>query len=192
LNADLHSRQETEGILNNLFAVAPLRFSLSNGLTVLYRQDASLPLLSCQLWVRSGSIHEGPHTGAGLSHFLEHMVFKATDRREPGRISQDVTDIGASINAYTAFDRTVYFIDGPSENAETALDILEDLVKLERQHKPDLIFLPSSFDVHQDHKVIFEEVRRAFKKSSILGYEFMRNNFKYDSSTIIILEERHI
>ncbi len=71
-------------------------------------------------------------------------------------------------------------------------EILEDLVKLERQHKPDLVFLPSSFDVHQDHKVIFEEGRRAFKKSSILGYEFMWNNFKFDSSTFIVLEERHI
>lgn len=71
-------------------------------------------------------------------------------------------------------------------------DILEELVKLEREHKPDLVFLPSSFDVHQDHRVIFEEGRRAFKKSSILGYEFMWNNFKFDSSTFITLEERHI
>lgn len=71
-------------------------------------------------------------------------------------------------------------------------DILENLVQLEREHKPDLVFLPSSFDVHQDHRVIFEEGRRAFKKSSILGYEFMWNNFKFDSSTFIVLEERHI
>ena len=71
-------------------------------------------------------------------------------------------------------------------------EILEDLVKLERAHKPDLVFLPSSFDVHQDHKVIFEEGRRAFKKSSILGYEFPWNNFGFDSSTFITLEERHI
>jgi len=71
-------------------------------------------------------------------------------------------------------------------------EILEDLVALERKYKPDLVFLPSSFDVHQDHKVIFEEGRRAFKKASILGYEFPWNNFGFDSSTFIVLEERHI
>ncbi|MCF8364470.1 MAG: PIG-L family deacetylase [Bacteroidales bacterium] len=71
-------------------------------------------------------------------------------------------------------------------------EILEDLVKLERTFKPDLVFLPSSFDVHQDHKVIFEEGRRAFKKTSILGYEFPWNNFEFDSTTFIVLEEAHI
>lgn len=71
-------------------------------------------------------------------------------------------------------------------------EILEDLVKLERTIKPDLVFLPSSFDVHQDHKVIFEEGRRAFKKTSILGYEFPWNNFEFDSTTFIVMDEKHI
>lgn len=70
--------------------------------------------------------------------------------------------------------------------------ILEDLVKLNNEYNPDLVFTPSSFDVHQDHTVIFEEGRRAFKRSSILGYEFMWNNFEFNTSTFINLDERHI
>ncbi|MFW5983303.1 MAG: PIG-L deacetylase family protein [bacterium] len=70
--------------------------------------------------------------------------------------------------------------------------ILEEMVLLNKQIKPDLVFMPSSFDVHQDHKVIFEEGRRAFKKCSLLGYEFMWNNFAFNSNCSIAVEERHI
>jgi LmbE family N-acetylglucosaminyl deacetylase len=70
--------------------------------------------------------------------------------------------------------------------------ILEDLVELNKQIQPDLVFAPSSFDVHQDHKTIFEETRRAFRNCSIFGYEFIWNNFSFGSSSFILLEERHI
>ena len=70
--------------------------------------------------------------------------------------------------------------------------ILEEMVKLNREINPDLVFIPSSFDVHQDHKTIFEEGRRAFKKCSLLGYEFMWNNFAFSSNCSIVVEERHI
>ncbi|MGD8778941.1 MAG: PIG-L deacetylase family protein [Ignavibacteria bacterium] len=71
-------------------------------------------------------------------------------------------------------------------------EILEDLVKLNKQIKPDLIFSPSSFDVHQDHSTIFEEARRAFKNSSILGYEFMWNNFSFGSTLFSVVKEDEI
>ncbi|MBU8893916.1 MAG: PIG-L family deacetylase [Bacteroidales bacterium] len=71
-------------------------------------------------------------------------------------------------------------------------EILEELVKLNRKIKPDLVFMPSSFDIHQDHKTIFEEGRRAFKNSSILGYEFMWNNFSFNSACTIVVNEDHI
>ena len=51
---------------------------LSNGLTVILDADSSAPVISTQAWVATGSIHEGRHLGAGLSHLLEHMVFKGT------------------------------------------------------------------------------------------------------------------
>lgn len=71
-------------------------------------------------------------------------------------------------------------------------EILEELVKLNKELNPDLVFMPSSFDIHQDHKTIFEEGRRAFKNSSILGYEFMWNNFSFNSTCSIVVNENHI
>lgn len=71
-------------------------------------------------------------------------------------------------------------------------EILEDLIVLRKEIKPDLVFMPSSFDVHQDHSVIFQEGRRAFKNVSILGYEFVWNNFSFDSGAFSVVEERHL
>jgi len=104
------------------------RYHLENGLTVLLRPDRSLALCSAQVWVKSGSIHEEGSLGSGLSHFLEHMLFKGTEKREGREISECVQEAGGYINAYTTFDRTVYYIDIPSENVELALDVLSDSV----------------------------------------------------------------
>jgi N-acetylglucosamine malate deacetylase 1 len=71
-------------------------------------------------------------------------------------------------------------------------EILEDLILLKKEIQPDLVFMPSSFDVHQDHTAIFQEGRRAFKNVSILGYEFMWNNFSFSSTAIVNLELKHI
>jgi len=71
-------------------------------------------------------------------------------------------------------------------------EILEDLVAIRKELKPDLVFLPSSFDIHQDHATIFQEGRRAFKNESILGYEFMWNNFSFDSTCFITVNKQHI
>ena len=70
--------------------------------------------------------------------------------------------------------------------------ILEDMVALNRELKPELVFTPSSFDVHQDHKTIYEEGRRAFKNTSILGYEFMWNNFAFDSRLLSVISDQDI
>src|ERR1700722_1994518 len=94
------------------------RTVLQNGLTLLVKPDRSAALASVQVWVRTGSIHEGGQLGAGLSHFLEHMLFKGTERRSGRDISATVQSNGGYINAYTTFDRTVYYIDVPTEGAE--------------------------------------------------------------------------
>jgi zinc protease len=104
------------------------RSVLANGLTLLVKPDSSAALASVQVWVRTGSIHEGAQLGAGLSHYLEHMLFKGTERRAGREISATVQANGGYINAYTTFDRTVYYIDLPSENLEVAVDILADAV----------------------------------------------------------------
>jgi zinc protease len=104
------------------------RTILPNGLTLLVKPDRSAALASVQVWVRTGSIHEGTKLGAGLSHYLEHMLFKGTTRRSGREISATVQANGGYINAYTTFDRTVYYIDLPSEHLEVAVDVLADAV----------------------------------------------------------------
>lgn len=100
--------------------------TLPNGLTVLIAEDHSAPVASVQAWCATGSIHEGKWLGAGLSHILEHMLFKGTEKRKAGEIARAIQDQGGYINAYTSFDRTVYWIDVPSSGVSEALDILSD------------------------------------------------------------------
>src|ERR1043165_3261690 len=104
------------------------RVVLPNGLTLIMKRDASAALASVQVWVKTGSIHENTHLGAGLSHFLEHMLFKGTERRSGRDITATVQAHGGYINAYTTFDRTVYYIDLPSEHTGVAIDLLADAV----------------------------------------------------------------
>jgi len=81
------------------------RLVLPNGLVVLLKPDRSAALASVQVWVRTGSIHEGGKLGAGLSHFLEHMLFKGTERRAARDISAEVQSHGGYINACPASTR---------------------------------------------------------------------------------------
>jgi zinc protease len=104
------------------------RIVLANGLTLILKPDRSAALASVQVWVKTGSIHEGANLGAGLSHYLEHMLFKGTTRRAGREISAAVQAHGGYINAYTTFDRTVYYIDLPSEHTAIAIDLLADAV----------------------------------------------------------------
>ncbi len=104
------------------------RTVLPNGLTLILKPDRSAALASVQVWVKTGSIHEDAHLGAGLSHYLEHMLFKGTTRRAGREISATVQAHGGYINAYTTFDRTVYYIDLPSEHTAVAVDLLADAV----------------------------------------------------------------
>ncbi len=91
--------------------------TLENGLTIIVREDHSAPVVSAQAWCVAGSIHEGHWLGAGLSHVLEHMLFKGTTTRPGSRIDQEVQEAGGYMNAYTSFDRTVYHIDVPNTGA---------------------------------------------------------------------------
>ena len=103
--------------------------TLSNGLQVILREDHSAPVTNVQAWCRAGSIDEGAWLGAGLSHVLEHMLFKGTTTRGSGRIDQEVQAAGGYMNAYTSFDRTVYWINVPNTGTRVAVDILCDILQ---------------------------------------------------------------
>ena len=128
MSTDLKSKEEFAPSLEEFFDEPVERYALPNGLIVLLKEDHSSKLASTQVWVKAGSICEGGNLGAGLSHFLEHMLFKGTAKRPGSQISRDVQGAGGYLNAYTTFDRTVYYIDLPSESIDLALDVLGDAV----------------------------------------------------------------
>jgi len=102
------------------------KWVLPNGLTIIVQEDRSAPVASVQAWCATGSIDEDAHLGAGLSHILEHMLFKGTKTRSTNEIAQKIQDVGGYINAYTSFDRTVFWIDVPKDGVATALGVLGD------------------------------------------------------------------
>lgn len=71
-------------------------------------------------------------------------------------------------------------------------DILEDLIKLRNNNHFDLILMPSLNDIHQDHLTVSQEGLRAFKTSSILGYELIWNNLTFNTTCFVRLEEHHL
>jgi zinc protease len=102
--------------------------TLPNGLTLILDPDTTAPVVSAQIWVATGSMHEDQHLGAGISHFLEHMVFKGTRDYDGDTLADAVQAAGGHWNAYTSFDRTVYYIDGPSASLPVFLKTLTGLV----------------------------------------------------------------
>src|SRR5947209_13781122 len=102
------------------------KWVLPDGLTLIVKEDRSAPVASVQAWCATGSIYEDDKLGAGLSHILEHMLFKGTKTQKANDIAQKIQDVGGYINAYTSFDRTVFWIDVPKDGVTTALAVLSD------------------------------------------------------------------
>lgn len=89
--------------------------------------------------------------------------------------------------------KNIYMFDFPVRHfPRYRQEILEELVKIKNECNPDLVFLPSSSDIHQDHQTMHEEGLRAFKYSCLLGYEMPWNNFGFTSFVFVILEKRHL
>ncbi len=115
-------------LIESFLSIPSIRFLLDNGLSVIFLPTENTRVLALQVWVKTGSIDEGCYLGSGISHFVEHMVFKGTKRRSYVDIFKETQIQGAKINAYTSFDRTVYTYDGTVDAFEQGLDVLEDML----------------------------------------------------------------
>lgn len=124
--ANLKSAEPNESATLSFPPSTAQKWVLENGLTIIVQEDHSAPVASVQAWCATGSIYEDERLGAGMSHILEHMLFKGTKTRSTNAIAQKIQDVGGYINAYTSFDRTVYWIDVPKDGVATALDVLSD------------------------------------------------------------------
>ncbi len=108
--------------------VQPSFFELSNGLTVIVAEQHSSPVASVQVWCQTGSVHEGEWLGSGLTHLLEHVLFNGTESRSSRQISDEIHGLGGYLNAYTSFDRTVFWIDCPAKAVRQSIDLLGDML----------------------------------------------------------------
>jgi zinc protease len=127
-----------------------LKTTLKNGLTVILEEDHSAPVAAFQMWVRVGSADENENE-AGIAHVFEHMLFKGTEKRGVGDIAREVEGAGGSINAYTSYDNTVYYLAVASRNFSSGLDVMSDAVQ-------NSAFDPGELKKELD--VVLEEIRR--------------------------------
>lgn len=176
--------------------------TLDNGLTIVLREDHSAPVVSAQAWCKSGSIDEGPWLGAGLSHVLEHMLFKGTTTRGAGRIDQEIQDAGGQMNAYTSFDRTVYYINVPNTGAQVALDILCDIMQNATLPADELVkekqVILREMDMCQDDpgrrasRRLFESAyTRSPYRYTIIGYPDIFNQVQRDD-VLAYYQEKYV
>jgi zinc protease len=117
-------KPESEGTMS----AAIETYTLPNGLTVITKPVPSVPVVSVYVWYRVGSRNE-PAGKSGMAHFLEHMLFKGTDRFPKGEISRQVGRTGGEQNAFTSYDYTAFFETLPAGYLELALDIESDRMK---------------------------------------------------------------
>lgn len=154
---------------------------LSNGLTVLFYPYTRQDVVNVRLCVKVGSAYED-EKNAGITHLIEHMIFKGTETKKPEDIVGVIEALGGYMNAFTTYDYTCYYASGPSLILERALDILSDVVfhpyfdPQELEREKEVVVEEIKMRLDNPHIVLLEEVMKAsFQKHPyrrpIIGYE---------------------
>jgi len=121
---------------------------LSNGLTVVLENLPHAPSASLGVWVRAGAVDEGEK--AGISHLIEHMMFKGTKNRNFRQISEDLEKLGTSVNAFTTKEATCYYIKSLSANLTESIEVIADMAT-------DSLF--DVIEMEREKDVIYEEMK---------------------------------
>jgi predicted Zn-dependent peptidase len=137
------------------------RTVLPNGLTVLSEHMPGVRSVAFGAWVRAASVHE-PREKMGVSHLLEHMVFKGTARRSAKQIALELEALGGSLDAYTSREHTVYQARVLDEHLDVAADVIGDFVFAPLLRKSDL---------ELERKVVLEEIGMVDDTPDDLVYE---------------------
>jgi predicted Zn-dependent peptidase len=143
---------------------------LPNGLTVITEQMEHIRSISIGIWVKTGSRDEDPQWN-GISHFVEHMVFKGTKHRSAEEIARQVDSIGGNMDAFTAKECVCFNVKVLDEHLPIAMDILGDLVL-------NPVF--DNQDISRERGVILEEIKMDEDSPDYLVHEIFTQNFWKD------------
>jgi zinc protease len=136
---------------------------LKNGMTVVVEENFGAPVVAVQVWVNVGS---GDETApdAGISHQLEHMMFKGTEQHRLGKMAQIVESLGGDLNAFTSYDNTVYHITIASRYFDRAVGLLADQVRNSTIDADELA---------KEKEVVREEIRRGKDSPGSRVYKYL-------------------
>ncbi len=134
---------------------------LENGLRVLVIEDTRFPLVSVRLYVHAGGSYEEP-SQAGISHLLEHMVFRGTKKRPDGALAQEIESVGGDFNAYTSADETVYYTDLPAKEWRRGIDVVADMA---------LNPIIDATILEEEKKVVYAEMGQRREEPNMRLYE---------------------
>jgi len=163
--------------------LAPLLFknTLDNGLSTIVKETPGTRAVTVQIWVKTGSAYEEKNE-AGITHLIEHMIFKGTTTRKAGEVAGAIEEVGGNINAYTYYDYTVYHATLSSRFWELALEVLTDAVE------------NSTFDaaeLEREKKVVLEEIAmREDRPQTLLNEELMRHSYQLHPYRLPIIGTR--
>src|SRR5262249_34966953 len=129
-------------------AATPTRQVLSNGVVLISQEQRASDVVAVQLWLRVGGRDEAP-AELGLSHYLEHMLFKGTPTRPPGSIDAELEGLGGNSNAFTSYHFTHFDVVVPSSALRAAAELLADIAV-------NASFVPA--ELESEKKVVFEEM----------------------------------
>ena len=142
------------------------QFQLDNGLTVIHQEIAAAPAVIVDVWVKAGAIAE-PEDWSGMAHFLEHMIFKGSDRLLPGQFDQIIENHGGMTNAATSYDYAHYFINTAAAHLPETLSCLAEL--LTQAAIPD-----EEFELERE--VVLEEIRQSQDDPDSVGFQSLLAN----------------
>lgn len=140
----------TGAALPELKGEGPHLVRLTNGLQVLIKQDNRFPLVNIRMLVHAGSAYE-TRDQAGISHVLEHMVFKGAGSMKPGEVAGRIEGAGGSLNASTSFDVTAYYVEVPDSAWKMGLSVVADMT-----FKPTL----DPKELESEKEVVLAELKR--------------------------------
>ncbi len=144
-------------------------FTLDNGMQVIVVEDHRAPVLQHMIWYRTGSADE-PRGVSGVAHFLEHLLFKATDTMEAGELSATVAANGGRDNAFTSYDYTAYF-------QRVAADRLELMMRMESDRMVNIRLTQDNIKTERD--VILEERNTRTENSPRALFNEQMNAIQY-------------